>query len=164
MRADRIWRGCDERHYHFCDTLRRDHVGAYSGGHPLDQCWSAEAPAWSVPTPNMDRMIERGTVFDNAYIGSTPCMPARRDIYTGRQNFWSAAGARSKKKTATCRVRCQAWPTARFSGRWNRAIPSAVCSPTTSTCGSRARAIIIWATRALSLCVASSPMRSLPIR
>ena len=70
-----------------CDTLRRDHVGAYSGGHPLDQCWSAEAPAWSVPTPNMDRMIERGTVFDNAYIGSTPCMPARRDIYTGRLEF-----------------------------------------------------------------------------
>ena len=70
-----------------CDTLRRDHVGAYSGGRPLDQCWSAEAPAWSVPTPNMDRLIERGTVFDNAYIGSTPCMPARRDIYTGRLEF-----------------------------------------------------------------------------
>ena len=70
-----------------CDTLRRDHVGAYSGGRPLDECWSAEAPAWSVPTPNMDRLIERGTVFDNAYIGSTPCMPARRDIYTGRLEF-----------------------------------------------------------------------------
>ena len=64
-----------------CDTLRRDHVGAYTGGLPLDQCWSQQAPAWRVPTPNMDRLIERGTVFDNAYIGSTPCMPARRDIY-----------------------------------------------------------------------------------
>ncbi len=70
-----------------CDTLRRDHVGAYSGGKPLNQCWSQEAPAWSVPTPNMDRLIARGTVFDNAYIGSTPCMPARRDIYTGRLEF-----------------------------------------------------------------------------
>ena len=38
------------------------------------------------PRP-MDRLIERGTVFDNAYIGSTPCMPARRDIYTGRLEF-----------------------------------------------------------------------------
>ncbi len=70
-----------------CDTLRRDHVGAYSGGKPLNQCWSAEAPDWSVPTPNMDRLIERGTVFDHCYIGSTPCMPARRDIYTGRYEF-----------------------------------------------------------------------------
>ena len=70
-----------------CDTLRRDHVGAYTGGAPLDQCWSGEAPAWSVPTPNMDRLAARGTVFENAYIGSTPCMPARRDIYTGRLEF-----------------------------------------------------------------------------
>ena len=70
-----------------CDTLRRDHVGAYSGGRPLDQCWSQEAPPWSVSTPNMDRLAERGTVFENCYIGSTPCMPARRDIYTGRYEF-----------------------------------------------------------------------------
>jgi hypothetical protein len=27
-----------------CDTLRRDHVGAYTGGRPLNECWSAEAP------------------------------------------------------------------------------------------------------------------------
>lgn len=70
-----------------CDTLRRDHVGAYTDGAPLNQCWSGEAPSWSVPTPNMDRLIPRGTVFENAYIGSTPCMPARRDIYTGRLEF-----------------------------------------------------------------------------
>ena len=24
-----------------CDTLRRDHVSAYTGGKPLNQCWSA---------------------------------------------------------------------------------------------------------------------------
>ena len=51
-----------------CDTLRRDHVGAYTGGAPLDQCWSGEAPAWSVPTPNMDRLAARGTVFDLSLI------------------------------------------------------------------------------------------------
>ena len=31
-----------------CDTLRRDHVGAYTGGRPLNECWSAEAPSWAV--------------------------------------------------------------------------------------------------------------------
>lgn len=70
-----------------CDTLRRDHVSAYTGGKPLNQCWSAEAPEWSVLTPNIDRLAERGTVFTQCYLGSTPCMPARRDIYTGKYEF-----------------------------------------------------------------------------
>jgi len=70
-----------------CDTLRRDHCGPYHGGRPLNQCWSDEAPDWVVPTPNMDRLAERGVVFDNCWCGSTPCMPARRDIYTGRYEF-----------------------------------------------------------------------------
>jgi arylsulfatase A-like enzyme len=67
-----------------CDTLRRDHVGAYTGGVPLDRAWSAEAPAWTVKTPSMDRLGRMGTIFTNCYCGSTPCMPARRDMYTGR--------------------------------------------------------------------------------
>ncbi len=70
-----------------CDTLRRDHVSAYTGGKPLNQCWSKEAPDWSVQTPNIDRLAERGTVFDNCWHGSSPCMPARRDIHTGRYEF-----------------------------------------------------------------------------
>lgn len=70
-----------------CDTLRRDHCGPYHRGRPLDQCWSGEQPDWVVPTPNMDRLAARGTVFENAWCGSTPCMPARRDIYTGRYEF-----------------------------------------------------------------------------
>ena len=61
--------------------------GAYTGGRPLNECWSAEAPPWAVPTPNMDRLAARGTTFDNCWTGSTPCMPARRDIYTGRYEF-----------------------------------------------------------------------------
>ncbi len=44
-------------------------------------------PDWVVPTPNMDRLAERGTVFENAWCGSNPCMPARRDMYTGRYEF-----------------------------------------------------------------------------
>ena len=35
----------------------------------------------------MDRLAERGTTFDRACHGSTPCIPARRDIYTGRYEF-----------------------------------------------------------------------------
>jgi len=70
-----------------CDTLRRDHCGPYSGGRPLNECWSPEAPPWRVPTPAMDCLGERGIVFDNCWCGSTPCMPARRDIYTGRYEF-----------------------------------------------------------------------------
>ncbi|MBP1991979.1 sulfatase [Paenibacillus eucommiae] len=70
-----------------CDTLRRDHCGPYHQGRPLNQVISAEQPDWVIPTPNMDRLAKRGIVFDNAYCGSTPCMPARRDIYTGRYEF-----------------------------------------------------------------------------
>lgn len=70
-----------------CDTLRRDHVSAYTGGKPLNQCWSKEAPEWAVPTPNIDRLAERGVIYDNCWCGSTPCIPARRDIYTGRYEF-----------------------------------------------------------------------------
>jgi arylsulfatase A-like enzyme len=70
-----------------CDTLRRDHCGPYHHGRPLNECWSAEAPDWVVPTPNMDRLGARGTVFEHAYCGSHPCMPARRDLYTGRYDF-----------------------------------------------------------------------------
>lgn len=38
-------------------------------------------------TPNIDRLAERSMVFDNHFIASAPCMPARRDILTGRVNF-----------------------------------------------------------------------------
>ena len=38
-------------------------------------------------TPNIKRLAERGVVFDNHWTGSAPCMPARRDLLTGRLNF-----------------------------------------------------------------------------
>ena len=37
--------------------------------------------------PNVERLAERSAVFDNHWTGSAPCMPARRDIMTGRLNF-----------------------------------------------------------------------------
>ncbi len=70
-----------------CDTLRRDHCTPYNHGKPVNQCWSKEQPDWVVKTPNIDRLAAQGTTFDQAWCGSTPCMPARRDIYTGRYEF-----------------------------------------------------------------------------
>jgi len=70
-----------------CDTLRRDHCGPYHRGRSLADVTGDGQPDWVVPTPNMDRLAARGTVFENAWCGSTPCVPARRDIYTGRFDF-----------------------------------------------------------------------------
>ena len=33
------------------------------------------------------RLAERAVTFENAFIGSMPCMPARRELHTGRYNF-----------------------------------------------------------------------------
>lgn len=40
-----------------------------------------------VKLPNIERLAARSVVFDNHYTGSAPCMPARRDLMTGRINF-----------------------------------------------------------------------------
>ncbi|MFF1358554.1 sulfatase [Streptomyces sp. NPDC058297] len=37
--------------------------------------------------PNFARLAGRAVTFDNAYAGSLPCMPARRELHTGRYNF-----------------------------------------------------------------------------
>lgn len=70
-----------------CDTLRRDHCAPYHHGQSLDQVGGRDQPNWVVPTPNLDRLARIGTVFDHCYAGSTPCMPARRDLYTGCYEF-----------------------------------------------------------------------------
>jgi arylsulfatase A-like enzyme len=58
------------------DSLNRHVLGIYG-------------PTW-VRTPNVDRLAARGTVFENHYCGSMPCMPARREMMTGRLNFLEA--------------------------------------------------------------------------
>ena len=55
------------------DSLNRHMLGAYGGRR--------------IPTPNFDRLARRTRVFDNHYVGSLPCMPARRDMLTGRLTF-----------------------------------------------------------------------------
>lgn len=51
------------------DSLRRDHLGAYGN-------------TW-IHTPNLDRLASQATLFENAYIGSFPTVPTRRDIFLG---------------------------------------------------------------------------------
>ncbi|HUX51427.1 MAG TPA: sulfatase-like hydrolase/transferase, partial [Spirochaetia bacterium] len=58
------------------DSLNRHYLSCYGGQ--------------GVRTPNIDRLAARGVVFDNHYSGSLPCMPARRDMMTGRLNFLEA--------------------------------------------------------------------------
>jgi arylsulfatase A-like enzyme len=40
-----------------------------------------------IPTPNFNRFAEKAVSFDRHYVGSLPCMPARRDLMTGRLGF-----------------------------------------------------------------------------
>ena len=43
--------------------------------------------ATDVQTPGFQRLAEHSLRFDQSWIGSMPCMPARRDLHTGRYNF-----------------------------------------------------------------------------
>ena len=47
-------------------------------------------PAWNETVrdlPNFKRLQQRTVAFDRCYVGSMPCMPARRDLHTGRLGF-----------------------------------------------------------------------------
>jgi arylsulfatase A-like enzyme len=50
-----------------------------------------------VKTPNLERISNKSCVFGNHWTGSSPCMPARRDLLTGRLGFmernWGAIEA-----------------------------------------------------------------------
>lgn len=59
--------------YCLFDSLNRNALGAYGGSH--------------IPTPNFDRLSQKAVRFDRHFVGSMPCMPARRDMHTGRLNF-----------------------------------------------------------------------------
>ncbi len=40
-----------------------------------------------VHAPNFERLAKKTVMFNNSYVGSMPCMPARRELHTGRYNF-----------------------------------------------------------------------------
>ncbi len=48
-----------------------------------------------VETKSMQRLAEKGVIFENHFIASAPCMPARRELFSGRKNeflwkFWGS--------------------------------------------------------------------------
>ncbi|MGL5042067.1 MAG: sulfatase [Culicoidibacterales bacterium] len=55
------------------DTMSRRYLSTYGS-------------KW-VKTPNFERLKKRTLQFDNFFSGSLPCMPARRELHTGRYNF-----------------------------------------------------------------------------
>ena len=40
-----------------------------------------------VKAQNFTKLAEKTVKFTNAFAGSMPCMPARRELHTGRYNF-----------------------------------------------------------------------------
>ncbi|MCM3717627.1 sulfatase [Fictibacillus phosphorivorans] len=40
-----------------------------------------------IHAPNFKRLQEKTVTFDQSWVGSMPCMPARRELHTGRYNF-----------------------------------------------------------------------------
>lgn len=62
------------------DSLNRHMLGCYGGG--------------EFDTPNIDRFAREATRFDNHFVGSLPCMPARHDILVGAMDFlWRPWGS-----------------------------------------------------------------------
>lgn len=55
------------------DSLNRHHLPPYGND-------------W-IHAPNFERLASRTVQFQNSYAGSLPCMPARRELHTGRYNF-----------------------------------------------------------------------------
>jgi arylsulfatase A-like enzyme len=69
------------------DSLRRDHLSCYG----TDE--SSQHLERKIETPNLDKFAEKGTIFEQAFLGSFPCLPARRDLWTGRYEFpWRSWG------------------------------------------------------------------------
>ncbi len=55
------------------DSLNRNYLSAYGND------WTH--------TPNFRRLAQKSVTFETSYVCSMPCMPARRDLHTGRPNF-----------------------------------------------------------------------------
>ncbi|MDD3251339.1 MAG: sulfatase-like hydrolase/transferase [Lachnospiraceae bacterium] len=58
----------------FYDTMNKQFLPTYN-------------PNCDTIAPNFSRLEQHTAVFDNNYVGSMPCIPARRELHTGRYNF-----------------------------------------------------------------------------
>ena len=57
----------------FYDSLNKNYLPPYGND--------------KVHAPNFERLLQHSVKFDNSFVGSMPCMPARRELHTGRYNF-----------------------------------------------------------------------------
>lgn len=55
------------------DSMNRSALSAYGGT--------------EIATPNLETFADRAWRFDNHFVGSLPCMPARREIFSGMMNM-----------------------------------------------------------------------------
>ncbi len=58
----------------FYDSLNKNYLPTYNS--------SCDTIA-----PNFERLSKHSAMFNNSYVGSMPCIPARRELHTGRYNF-----------------------------------------------------------------------------
>ncbi len=58
----------------FYDSLNKHYLPTYN-------------PDCGVIAPNFERLAQNSVKFNNSYVGSMPCIPARREFHTGRYNF-----------------------------------------------------------------------------
>jgi choline-sulfatase len=56
--------------YFDIDCLRPDHLGCYGYDRPT--------------SPTIDKIAEQGTCFEHFYCGSSPCLPSRTALMSGR--------------------------------------------------------------------------------
>jgi arylsulfatase A-like enzyme len=69
-----------------CDTVVREKLSPYHRG---------QGRYGYIRTPNIEAFAERSVTFENHWINSAPCMPARRDLWSGRIEFpWRSWGPR----------------------------------------------------------------------
>lgn len=75
------------------DSLNRHYLEAYG--------------CRQVKSPNISELAQRGVTFTNHIIGSAPCMPARRELMTGRREFlwrgWGSMEPFDRHIAARCR-------------------------------------------------------------
>ncbi len=55
------------------DSLKKDWLPPYGG---------------DIIAPNFERLAQHTVALENFYVGSMPCMPARRELHTGRYGFF----------------------------------------------------------------------------
>ena len=79
-----------------CDTVVKDKLSPYHRGN---------GPYGNIRTPNIERLAQRSARLDNHWIASAPCMPARRDYWSGRVEFpWRSWGPRESFDPDWCRI------------------------------------------------------------